>query len=212
LSTTRIKTKSINIRFSLFVFYIIFAGISIIIIPSAFGQPFQQQPLQQQPFQQQSSSFSNTYTDPQGTFTLNYPSDWSYSVTPIPIFDKNALMLMLMSPKYVSLFEINIPMPSHTTNENSASILNSFLKCVTSRMQNPFVLQSIECNNYMLSGEKACSSIIGDYENNIPIIALFVGTAINGNAHVFMATGLTDDFYSELPTILPILSSFQINN
>ena len=42
--------------------YFIFAGISIIIIPGTFGHQFQQQ---------QTSLLSNSYTDPQGRFTLN---------------------------------------------------------------------------------------------------------------------------------------------
>src|SRR6476661_674592 len=106
----RIRTKLIENKDFLFVFYIIFAGISIILSSSAFGQPFQQQPFQQQPFQQQQSSFlSNTYTDPQGRFTLNYPSDWFHTTTSISIIDKYALNLM--SPNGVSLFEVYIPMP-----------------------------------------------------------------------------------------------------
>src|SRR4051794_37946821 len=58
----RTKTKLMQIEDSLLIFYYIFAGISIIIIPGAFGQPFQQQ---------QTSSLSNTYTDPQGRFTVD---------------------------------------------------------------------------------------------------------------------------------------------
>src|SRR6478609_1685177 len=154
----RIRTKLIENKDFLFVFYIIFAGISIILSPSAFGQPFQQQPFQQQPFQQQPfqqqqpSFLSNTYTDPQGRFTLNYPSDWFHTATSISIIDKYALNLM--SPNGVSLFEVNIPMPSYTSNADSASILNSFIEGAKGKMQNPIVLQSIECNKYTLSGEK----------------------------------------------------------
>jgi len=139
---------------------------------------------------------------------MNYPSDWHYTTEPIPGIDNNAVYFFSLD--HVLVGESIVSIPSENVNVNPALVLNSLIDTAQRKMQHPFILENTECNKYTISGEKACSSIIGDY-NNMPTISLYVLTIVNGNAYLFHAESPYGIFDSELPTIQQMISSFQIN-
>jgi hypothetical protein len=165
--------------------------------PVIFGQPQQQQQFY-------------TYRDPQDRFTMDYPSDWQFTTTSIPSMNENAPTFM--SPSGSGLFVVTMPVPPLAKNIEPALALDAFMSGAQTEIQDPVVIQNIECSNYIVSGEKACSAIISGSQNNTPIRYLFVGTIINENAFYFVGTGSPSTFYSDLTTIDQMISSFQLSN
>lgn len=150
---------------------------------------------------------SNTYNDPQGRFSINYPSDWQLTTTNSPLLKQN--LPAFISPNGMFFSVLVMPVPSQFNNIDSITALQGFMTGFQKHIHNPTIIQNIECNTYIILGKNACSTIIRGYNKNIPISSLVVGAVINGNAYFFAAEGLSNTFYFNLPTVKQIISSFQ---
>jgi hypothetical protein len=160
--------------------------------------------------QQQQQRFS-TYTDPEGRFTIDYPSNW----TAKPATNRFESTVV----KFTSYF---LGPMSFVTIMNTPSVPSSpsWSSLATRSAARGFesagyvTFQDVECSKYTLSGEQACSTILtksGDASlATKSIAALIVAAVINGKTYAVSLGSGQDEFDSYLPTFENMLASFRL--
>jgi hypothetical protein len=149
-----------------------------------------------------------TYSDPYGRFSMDYPSDWQPTTALIPIQGVNTPLLQFISLDLATLSVLAQPVPE--TYITPSVMLEAFVDGAKTEMQNPSIIQDVECNKHVLSDTKACTIIANGYQNGIAMNTLFANTIINGNAYYFVATDTASNFYNSLPTFEQVMSSFKV--
>jgi hypothetical protein len=150
----------------------------------------------------------STYSDPYGRFSMNYPSEWQPTTSLIPIQGVNTPLLQFISSDLATVSVLAQPMPD--TYITLTMMLVAFVDGAKTGMQNPSIIQDVECNNYVLSDTNACTIIAKGYQNGIAMDTLFANTIINGNAYYFVATDTVSNFHNSLLTFEQVMSSFKV--
>jgi len=184
------KTIDLEIVFLAFIIPSTISFLSFISIPMAIGQ-----------------SDLSTYTDPQGRFSISYPSDWQPSMMDASMSSGGTMpILSFISTHGTNLNIITIPF---RINTDPSLPLNNFAMGAQRILEDPSIEQNIECSNYIVGGHKACSIVIEGSKFGIPMESLIVNTVVNGVGYFFTFTDDANNFNSNLPTFESMLSSFQ---
>jgi len=145
------------------------------------------------------------YADPQGRFSISYPTDW----TPVPATNRFQSVLVTFSNLPYSLFNIAVVHANITTDP---SVIAS--EYTTNPLTIPFgysLFQNVECIKYHIDAQKACSVILTGTNptSQVPIVLEQVISYVHGNMFVFNLSGTQDSFDSFLPTFQSMLASFK---
>jgi PsbP len=153
----------------------------------------------------------STYTDPEGRFSIDYPSNWTVN----PATNRFQSTVATFRPYFggpTSLVQI-INTPSL---ESSSSMSSLAARSVTRGLQSSgyVTFQDVECSKYTLSGEQACSMILtnsGSASLGTKSIAILtVVTIIDGKTYAVILGAGQDEFDSYLPTFENMLASFKL--
>lgn len=152
---------------------------------------------------------SATYNDPQGRFSIDYPSNWTAKPA-ANRFDKDLVTLETgrHTPQFAQL-TVGITKSSPLGIEQSLNALIPRLGEIIPKFE---LNQDLECQKYMLDGIKACSFIYArnlDYVSNIKIAAMQVSADIGENLYTLTYITLPDNFDRTLPTIEKMIASFK---
>lgn len=145
------------------------------------------------------------YADPQGRFSIYYPSDW----TPVPATNRFQSVLVTFSNQPYSVFDIAVVHGSVATDPSV--VANEYN---TNPLSIPFgdsIFQNMECVKYQIDGQKACSVILTGTNptSQVPIVIEQVISYVHGTMFVFNLSGTQDSFDSYLPTFQSMLASFK---
>jgi hypothetical protein len=156
-----------------------------------------------------------TYNDPNGKFSISYPSGWSVMRKPLPnMTGYNHIFVDPGHHELVTVGEMKVPpaiKQSIAKNPNIVAIglsrlLNSSIQTMTS-------IDPIDCSAFTIAGHIACitagkmTTVQGPSVLNLKITSLI--SYINGTIYLFQGGGQPQD-YSQAATIFgQMLSSFK---
>jgi|SRR6478672_11043978 len=158
-----------------------------------------------------------TYKDPNGRFSIDYPSNWK----PKPAADRfeNNPVLISSNPESIlnlTTITVNIVdgVPPGTTIQ---SAFNSMINSLKEGFPDYDLTGGIDCIKYKLSGHNACSIIytkplVLTSDNSIKIAILKVATIVKGSLYIIEYYALPDNFDRDLPIVEKMLSSFKTGN
>jgi hypothetical protein len=184
------KTIDLKNIFIVFIITLTILILAFISIPVVFGQ-----------------SDLSTYTDLQGKFSINYPSDWQVSMINVPLSSGETLPLLSFNSNHGT--NLNIATIPFGSNIDPSLPLNNFAMGSQRVYQNPSIVQNVECSNYAVAGDKSFSIIIEGSKFGIPLEVLIVDSVVNEVGYFFTFTDSADNFNSNLPTFERMLSSFK---
>jgi hypothetical protein len=155
---------------------------------------------------QQAKTFL-TYKDPKGTFTINYPNDWT--VKPGNRFED--FLVRFNGPS--AFFGIMEPITRHNDPSSLKDILGQFMLAI-SNSPNFKSVEDIRCDKYVVNGNnKACNAVFTrtvSYIDTNKIVTLVVISEHEGRVYVFRYEALPDNFDAILPTVEKMINSFKI--
>jgi PsbP len=164
----------------------------------------QTQQNQRQPPYQQPPSNMKQYTDPEGSFTISYPTTWS--VTPgasKQVFFRDGL----------STITVVVPgRPITLSSEILVRIWKDTMVKDTLRGRIYTTIQDVECSKYKVDGNTACSAIVTTTPRMSPPASntdIDVVTSINGKIYNFEMYSPAETFNSILPIFETMLNSFK---
>lgn len=162
------------------------------------------------------------YVDPQGEFSIQYPSSWD--LKPSNRFE--ATDLMMYSPSgsengYVliqyNIFseEIGNVLDKYGGDQSDIEeyldiVFPSFLKGFSESMDNFNQVERIDYNKYKINGYKAASVIFSFEIQGLDVAGWLVWTLLGSNMFVFEFVASTDKFESLLPIGERMLNSIKI--
>jgi hypothetical protein len=144
-----------------------------------------------------------TYKDPQGRFTVSYPTNWT--ATPASNRFESPLVKFNsgVGPNaIIDIVTVQVPDPEVFATQ----IANTGLFQYT-------LFQNVECTKYKIDGQRACSLIFtkqADADLGTPGVAIMsVISYVRGNMYTIGFAAPQDRFDPELPTFEAMISSFK---
>ena len=143
------------------------------------------------------------YTDPQGSFFIKYPINWT-AVLASNRFQPIAVYFSTASP----FAEFNVARQDTITN------LTDPARYLSQKNVLPFgssLFQNVECTKYTVDGHKACDLIFTSNPSGaLPLVTMAVASYFDKKMYGFSMIGTQDDFDNYLPTFGNILASFKV--
>lgn len=147
----------------------------------------------------ESTNFTN-YKDPQGRFSIDYPSGWQVQSATNRFETRLAAFQAVSSVK--NLTDVNIALARNTGIAVKTLGLEQVLRSIINYRQ---IIEPVECSKYTLDGNQACSVIgLG------PIVAkLQIISAIGDHVYIFTYDTFPDNFDKNLPIAEHMINSFK---
>lgn len=146
------------------------------------------------------------YTDPYGSFLINYPSSWTAHLVANP-FQQGGVLFTNMVP----LLSFSIVIGSTALAQTDpAGVLNAYKIFPSTVPAGYSVSQNVECKKYKIDGHRACSIIlIGNSSGKVPSEFVQVASHVNNKMFVFTMHAIRNNFGRYVPIFENMLDSFK---
>jgi hypothetical protein len=155
------------------------------------------------------------YNDPNGKFSISYPSGWSVMQKPLPnMTGYNHIFVDPGRHELVTVGEMEVP-PSikESIAKNPNIIAIGLSRLLNSSIQTMTSIDPIDCNAFRIAGNIACitagkmTQVQGSLVLNLKITSLI--SYINGTIYLFQGGGQPQDYSQAAAIFGQMLSSFK---
>jgi PsbP-like protein len=174
--------------------------------PPSNSQDHQPQSTQLSAQNSSTTSAFVTYKDPQGRFSIDYPSNWTAKAATNRF---ETFQVTFTNTGLGSFAEVDVG-TIRTPPLGLEESLKLVMPSLTNSVPNFQLSQDVECQKYTIDGNKACRIIFSktkDYTSNIKLGAMMV---ISEHYMIAYST-LPDNFDKLLPTVDQMIGSFKVS-
>ena len=157
---------------------------------------------------QKSTTEWKIYTDPQGKFTVKYPSNWNIEPRENRFDTKDVEFSIMDEGNSVHLGIVTTQTPEGLNIEEGEDVISQR----TATRDNFRLIETWECEKYVISNEKTCSLVFTTGFSPFEFAEMDVYTIDGTTSYTIVYKTIPDIFDKYLPTAEQIIQSIKFSN